>query len=387
MITQILFVIAVVFGIHITATWVAAIRRSITARRRLLVKMRQPRRWPFVSVIVPAWNERGTIEGCIHTLRSVEYASWEAIVVAGGSDDTYRAAIESCKDLEHVRVLEQQPRGKNAALNQGLRVASGEVIVVLDADSQVPPEWLRSLVAPISSGALATTGRPAPLRRTWITRSEQMEQIAAWDIRNAVTLQGSGSIAIHRTVIEQIGGFPEDVPVGVDWDLDARLAVLRIARVFCAQAHVYTQRPATLSEYWRNEVRWRRAHLASLFRLRSHFLRDLPSAIQSLYVYVLAWVSVILTLGAIIAILLGSPHIRALSMMLWVLFIAWLMLRRATLAIEVAVYTRQTHWLRQIWVPPLLLFFTFVAGCIASMSIGRSTIHFKGPRRLIEKSQ
>jgi cellulose synthase/poly-beta-1,6-N-acetylglucosamine synthase-like glycosyltransferase len=387
MITQVLDLIALLLGIHIMVTWIAAIQRSINSRYRPVVKTWQPQHWPSVSVIVPAWNERGTIERCIHTLRSVEYASWEAIVVAGGPDDTFRVAIESCKDLQHFRVLEQQPRGKNAALNQGLRVASGEVIVVLDADSQVSPDWLHTLVMPISSGALATTGNPVPLDRTWITRSEQMEQIAARDIRNAVSLQGSGSMAIHRTVIEQIGGFPEDVPVGVDWDLDARLAMLRIARVFCAQARVYTQRPATLSEYWRNEVRWRRAHLASLFRLRSHFLRDISSAVKSLYVYILAWCSVLITLGTILVTLMGWPHIRTLTLLMWFLFVVWLGLRRATLAIEVAIYTRQAHWLRQIWVPSSLLFVTFAAACIASISISRSTIHFKGPRRLVEKSQ
>jgi cellulose synthase/poly-beta-1,6-N-acetylglucosamine synthase-like glycosyltransferase len=342
--------------------------------------------WPSVSVIIPAWQERGTLERCIHSLRLVSYPAWEVIIVAGGPDGTYQAAVEASKGLKHVQVIEQQPRGKNAALNEGVRAASGDVIVLLDADSTVSPGWLCALVAPLNGVIRATTGNPVPLRQTPTSRGEQMERISAWDVRNTIALQGCGSIAIRREVIKQIGWFPEDVFVGVDWDLDARLAARGVARTFCRRAVVYTERPATLREYWRNELRWRRAHLTSIIRLREHFLRDVFSAFKSLYLYTLAWFSVLLTCAAVAAILLGSPQVRSSALILWALFVAWVALRRAALAVEVAAYTRQAQWLSQVWVPPVLLFVTFVASCVASASIGRTTIHFKGPRSIGEKS-
>jgi cellulose synthase/poly-beta-1,6-N-acetylglucosamine synthase-like glycosyltransferase len=261
------------------------------------------------------------------------------------------------------------------------------VIVLLDADSQVSPGWLRALVAPLNGVIRATTGNPVPLRPTATALGEQMERIAAYEIHHAIILQGCGSIAIRREVIEEIGGFPEDVWGGVDWDLDARLAARGTARAFCPEASVCTERPATLSEYWRNEVRWRRAHLTSLFRLRAHFLRDVPSVFSSLYLYALAWFSLLFTGITVAAVLLGSPQVRAAALILWSVFIAWVVLRRAALAIQVTAFTCEARWLRYLWVPPLLLFITLAASCVASSSIKRATMHFKGPRSVTAESQ
>jgi cellulose synthase/poly-beta-1,6-N-acetylglucosamine synthase-like glycosyltransferase len=374
-------------GIHIAITWITALWRGLRARylpRR--VSTHRQAEWPSVSIIIPAWQERGTLEQCIASLELVDYPEYEVVIVAGGPDGTYRAAVEACEGYEHFRLLEQQPRGKNAALNAGVRAASGEVIVLLDADSQLAPGWLPALVAPIGGVIRATTGNPVPLRPTLTALTEQMERIAAADIYGAVVLQGSGSIAIDREVIEEIGGFPEDVLVGVDWDLNARLAARGVARACCPDAFVYTDRPATWREYWRNEVRWRRAHLTSLFRLRAYFLHDIGSIIRSFYLYGLAWFSILLTCGTIAAVLLGSPQSPATIVIIWALFVAWLALRRATLAVEVAAYTRRMYWLRLIWMPPLLLFITLVAACVASISTGRVSMHFKGPRSMVERS-
>jgi cellulose synthase/poly-beta-1,6-N-acetylglucosamine synthase-like glycosyltransferase len=377
-----LLMVTLAAGIHIAMTWLAAARRgAVASRSRNSGGARRPEYWPSVSVIVPAWNENGTLDACIRTLRTVKYPSWEAIIVAGGTDGTYEAAAEHCKHLEHFRVLRQQPTGKNAGLNQGLRIARGEIIVLLDADSQVAPEWLHSLVAPIDQAVLATTGRPVPLRRTAISQCEQMEQIAGWCIRKATTLQGSGSIALHRSVIEQIGGFPEEVLVGVDWDIDARLAACGIKREFCSQAAVKTERPATLGEYWRNEVRWRRAHLASLFRHSSYFLSSPFAVVSSLYIYLLSWFAVMFTVLVTVFALTGRSDSRKFVLGLWAVFAAWVLLRRAALAGEVAAYLRDLRWLQLAWVPPLLLCISLAAIPTATLTLKRSDVHFKGPRR------
>jgi cellulose synthase/poly-beta-1,6-N-acetylglucosamine synthase-like glycosyltransferase len=316
----------------------------------------------------------------VRSLHAVEYPNWEAIIVAGGPDGTYAAALGSCEGFERARALEQLPRGKNAALNQGLRAAHGSVIVVLDADSQVPPGWLRALDAPIGRGAQAASGTPMPLRATPIALGERMEQLAAWYVRGATTLQGSGSIAVERELIEQLGGFPEDVLVGVDWDLDARLAARGVRRAICQQAIVYTERPATLPEYWRNELRWRRAHLASLFRLPGFFLANPVAAAASMYIYALAWFGALFTLLVCAIGLAGAGALRMPALALWAIFVAWLLLRRAAIAAEVAAYTAEWGWLRLAWVPPLLLCMTLAAIVPASLTVARNQAHFKGPR-------
>lgn len=378
---SIIYWLGLLAGVHVVIAWLTAIWHGLHPKDTHLPKQaHHSNGFPFVSVIVPAWQERGTLEMCIRFLRDVDYPNWEVIIVAGGPDGSYESAIEACKDLEHFSVLKQQPRGKNAALNQALGPAQGEIIVLLDADSQVSKGWLKELVAPINKVILATTGQPVPLRKTPITQTEQMEQIAISKIRGITILQGNGSIALDRKAIEQIGGFPEDVLVGVDWDLNARLAAHHIQRTFCSGAIVKTERPATLPEYWRNEIRWRRAHIASLFRLSNYFLSSPVTAISNLYIYILSWFTAIFTILVGVIALTQSSEIRIVSFDLWLLFMMWILFRRAALAMEVAVYTRDTSWLKLVWLPPLLLCIMLMAILSASLTVKRNTAHFKGPR-------
>jgi cellulose synthase/poly-beta-1,6-N-acetylglucosamine synthase-like glycosyltransferase len=339
---------------------------------------------PPVSILIPAWREYGTIEACIAALQAVDYPQWEAIIIAGGDDGTYQAARNACRDVQHFRVIEQPPRGKNAALNAGYRLAQGEIIVLLDADSRVTPGWLRALVAPLATsnkaGARVSTGTYFPLRRTALSQAEQMEKIVHMQIAQGTGMQGSGSIALQRSVLEELGLFPEDVRVGVDWDLSVRLAALGVTGVVCHDAVLYTDRPATLYEYWRNEVRWRRAHFTSLFRHRHHFLKNVPSTFLSLYIYGLGWFSVFFSLSTGLVLLCGKAAFRFTMLRLWLLFWGWLLMRRAVLAVQVAVYTHNANWLKLIGIPPLQLLLTLFAIVPAVVTCTRQRFHFKGPR-------
>jgi poly-beta-1,6-N-acetyl-D-glucosamine synthase len=377
---RLLHVAVLAAAAHVGITWWRWVDRG--ARRRVAPRASVPpvASPPSVSVLVPAWNERSTVERCIRSLCLVDDGTFETVVAAGGPDGTYEAAVKACRELPRSTVIEQRPGGKNAALNDALRIARGEIIVILDADSEVASGWLPALVAPIGEAVVATTGRPLPYRSTFVTRVEQMEQVWARHVDGVTTLNGAGSIAIARSTINDLGGFAEDVRVGVDWDLDARLAAADLGREYCAEAIVHTERPATLGEYWTNEVRWRRAHLASLFRHPGHFLANPVQAMSALYVYVLAWATVSFSLLVAALLVTGPRTSRGLALRAWGLLVAWLGLRRAGLALGVAAFTRDRTWLAQVWAPPLLLALTFGAIIRATLTIGRATEQFKGPR-------
>jgi cellulose synthase/poly-beta-1,6-N-acetylglucosamine synthase-like glycosyltransferase len=367
--------------VHVLLTWMVVVRQGLQARGRGLPQSAEPRSvWPGVSILVPAWMERGTIEACVASLQELDYPFWEVIIIAGGPDGTLQAATNACAGMERFQVIEQPPRGKNAALNLGLRAASNDTVVVLDADSRVSHDWLKSLIAPLRGGIQATTGNFRPLRETPISLGEQMECIVARGIARTTDLQGSGAIAIRRETIALIGGFPEDVLVGVDWELDVRLTLLDVPRAFCPDALIFTERPATVREYWRNEVRWRCAHFSSLFRHPARFLASPVAALRSLYIYALAWFAVLATLVVAVVALATRPPASTIALVLWTAFIGWILLRRAALAGEVAAYTGDSKWLMLSWVPPLLLCVTFVAIVPATLTVRRQQAHFKGPR-------
>jgi cellulose synthase/poly-beta-1,6-N-acetylglucosamine synthase-like glycosyltransferase len=291
--------------------------------------------------------------------------------------------VLECERLPNCRVIQQQPLGKPAALNAGLAAASGSVVVLLDADSTVTRDWLRELVAPLDAVTRASTGNYLPSRLTPVSRVEQMERIVAYEIRRAPILQGSGSIAIARDLIDELGGFAVDAYAD-DWHLDARLAMRGVERRFCPGAMLRTERPATFREYWRNELRWRRAHLISLFQLHAYFFGDVWLAFGSLYPYLAAWGMVLVPQLAVFAGALGYPQVAMTALLLWGIGIVWVLLQRLTLVIEVVAFTRDARWLRDAWVPPVLFAMTLMASWVASLTTGRATMRFKGPRRTLK---
>lgn len=367
-------------AIHIGVSWAIARARGARVAKTPLVAPIVRKQWPFVSVIVPAWRERRTLSDCLRSLAAVDYPDWEAIIVAGGDDGTYAEALEFGASLPHYRIIPQEPLGKPAALNAGVRAASGAVVVFLDADSRVTPGWLRALVAPLDGSCRATTGNHRPNRWTPVSRAEQMERIAVYEIARQTTLQGAASIAIERSLLDELGEFPTD-SYADDWELDARLARRRIVRAFCRDAVLRTERPSTFAEFWHNEIRWRRAHLASLIHLRDYFFGDMVTGLRSVYPYVLAWAAAAITLVALI-VSIGRPEDRATASGFWAIAVAWLLLRRTSLAVEIAAFTRDRRWLRDIWVPPALYGLTMVAAVWASLTMRQATLDFKGPRQI-----
>ncbi len=103
-----------------------------------------------MSCVVPAFNEAAGIAGFLEALRkSIESltADYEIIVVNDGSTDGSREKILHSSVASRVRYVELSRNfGKEAAIQAGLDLASGECTVILDADFQHPPELIQTMV-------------------------------------------------------------------------------------------------------------------------------------------------------------------------------------------------------------------------------------------------
>jgi cellulose synthase/poly-beta-1,6-N-acetylglucosamine synthase-like glycosyltransferase len=335
--------------------------------------------WPSVSLIVPAWNEAASIRACLASVAKLDYPDWEVVVVAGGTDGTADLARAVVAELPGGRVIDQRPSGKPSAVAAGVRETTGDVIVVLDADSVVAPEWLRSLVQPIDTHIRATTGDFAPRRSTVVSRAEQADRVVVYQSRGHATLQGSGGIAIARDAFELVGGIPSDA-VADDWVLDARLAAHGIGRTFAPGAQLVTERPATFTEFWRNELRWRRAHLQSIRMVPEQFLRRPEAAIRELYPYLTAWGLIGLLVTAVASRRRGHLQASRLIRDVAVSATAWSLLRPLAIPIEAAATERNGRILRDAWARPVLWTLSLVAGAVAALIGGRPSLTFKGPR-------
>jgi len=97
---------------------------------------------PFLSIVVPAYNEQAVIGRFIDSVQ-IDVAraglTWEAIVVDDGSvDETARIVREAAATDERIRLVEAPHRGKGAAVRRGFLAARGEWVLMADADLSMP---------------------------------------------------------------------------------------------------------------------------------------------------------------------------------------------------------------------------------------------------------
>jgi dolichol-phosphate mannosyltransferase len=105
-----------------------------------------------LSVIIPCFNEAQHIVPVLDAVRRVDIEK-EIIVVDDGSTDGTRDLLEA-QARRHALVVRHQPvnRGKGAAIRAGLALATGEVVVIQDADLEYDPAEIPALIAPILRG-------------------------------------------------------------------------------------------------------------------------------------------------------------------------------------------------------------------------------------------
>ncbi|PTX92613.1 bifunctional class I SAM-dependent methyltransferase/glycosyltransferase family 2 protein [Opitutus sp. ER46] len=115
---------------------------------------RTPRRARTVSVVIPARNEAGNIEAAVQRTPELG-AGTELIFVEGNSTDHTWAEIQrvaAAYPQRNIRILQQPGRGKGDAVRAGFAVASGDILMILDADLTMPPEELPKFYAVLASG-------------------------------------------------------------------------------------------------------------------------------------------------------------------------------------------------------------------------------------------
>jgi rSAM/selenodomain-associated transferase 2 len=184
-----------------------------------------------LCVVVPTFNEAGTIASCIAAILAASGSVIEIVVVDGGSsDETVAIARQS---MVHTVVA---VRGRARQMNAGAAAASGNVLLFLHADTRLPAGADR-LIAEALKASNAVWGR-FDVR---IEPSRGLLSVVAFmmNLRSRVSgiATGDQAIFVRRDTFEHVGGFP-DIPLMEDIALSKALRA--ISRPKCLYARVRT---------------------------------------------------------------------------------------------------------------------------------------------------
>lgn len=168
-----------------------------------------------VSVIVPARNERGNLARIVRDVPSLGSGT-EILIVEGGSRDGTRAEAErlcaAYAGKRDIRVLAQRGRGKWGAVRTGFAAATGDILMVFDADCTVDPAALRTMYGVMHSvrGAFVFGSRfRLPMERGAMPYVNQfLNRCMGWIVtritRQRVTDALCGAKAIYRSDMERM---------------------------------------------------------------------------------------------------------------------------------------------------------------------------------------
>ena len=212
----------------------------------------QDQKLPFVSIVLPVFNEERYLESCLKTLGQIEYPKdkYEIITVDNGSTDNSLNIAKQYADqsllLPNVNV--------GAVRNFGVKHAKGKVLVFLDSDCLVPASWLHQGVGLLFSGEKNVYGgnlnlreNPYWIERYWLLKNNN-DQASQHDLLGSC-------IFIRKEAFLDAQGFDESVTSGEDSTLSKTLVDLGYKVIIDSRLGVvHLGNPTTVAGFVKRQI-------------------------------------------------------------------------------------------------------------------------------------
>ncbi|MDH3619213.1 MAG: glycosyltransferase family 2 protein, partial [Nitrosopumilus sp.] len=190
------------------------------------------KKYPRVSVIIPAYNEEKVIKKTLESMIETHYPRKEIIFVDDGSTDN---TLEIARQFKNqITVLKKDNGGKASALNYALVYAKGEIIVVVDADTIIGRNSLREIVKgfEIDEDVAAVAGNIKVRNRVnWITKCQALEYLIgiqvirrAFDAFGSITVVPGALGAFKKSFVSDTGAYEKETIVE---DFDQTIKLLK----------------------------------------------------------------------------------------------------------------------------------------------------------------
>ena len=225
-----------------------------------------------VSYVVPVLNEERYLEPAVKSILAQAIENFEVILVCGRSTDrTLEIANRLAEEHPSVVVLDNPKSSISAGMNLGLARATSDIVVRVDAHSELPPHYTRRMLKALEeSGAVNAGGRMLAVGTSSFESAVAHAYNTRWGLGGGVYHVGgregpaeSAYLGVYeRKAVIDVGGYDEALSRGEDWELNLRLR--RTGRkVWFVPDVVVTYRPRSsvraLARQFHASGRWRGA--------------------------------------------------------------------------------------------------------------------------------
>ena len=233
--------------------------------------------YPFVSVLVPCFNEGANAYETIGALLKLNYPNYAIILINDGSTDDTAAIIDDIA-AKHVNVKAVQltsNQGKAMALTVGTMMSSSEYLVCIDGDAVLDPNCITWMMRHFLSGPRvgAVTGNPRIRNRSTLLGKLQVGEFSAVIglIKRAQRVYGrvftvSGVVAAFRkSALHQVGYWSTNMvteDIDISWKMQTHYYDVR----YEPNALCWILMPETLKGLWKQRVRWAQGGAEVLFK-------------------------------------------------------------------------------------------------------------------------
>lgn len=238
---------------------------------------------PFVSIIIPAWNEEKGIVGTIKSAIELDYPEnkLEIIIVDDGSrDNTYNIAKEF--EGKRVRVFKNKKNmGKGFSMNFGIKKAKGEIIVTMDADNIiVKGDILKKMISNFNNSDVMCVAPTTAIYKPKgvLQRVQQVEYLLGVFLRKAFSNMNaihitSGAFSVYRKSFFEKHGYFDEHAITEDMEMALRIQYNKYRIVNDLRAVAYTIAPNKFVPLLKQRRRWYTGLIKCLWRYRFLFSR------------------------------------------------------------------------------------------------------------------
>ena len=235
--------------------------------------------FPFVSIIVPVYNEGVVVADSVKSLLDLNYSNYEIIIVNDGSKDNTQEVAETLIGYQKgrlsdvkVSLINRPNGGKAQALNAGIKYSNAEIVLCMDGDSQLSPDSIKLAVRHFSNPEIgAVAGNVKVINRgKLLTDLQALEYIeglnmarSAQSFINLVNIIPGPIGLFRKKAIEEAGFYSSDT-FAEDADLTLKVLANGWKIYYEPNSISYTEAPERLHQLLKQRYRWTRGIIQSI---------------------------------------------------------------------------------------------------------------------------